>query len=275
MTPTSPSWSCPACARTRCASSSPAASCSSGVSPAAPAPGCPAGRAAPVGGLGPYRGHQPGQHADSRQQHPLPPQPRHRLAEQRHRPLGMRPRPPRPGTRATARSPPRRRSPGTRTPHGSPRHAHRQSSAGRWNASPPRDRRSPADPPDSRPRPTAHPADRATRTCPETGSCPAVPRTPAANAHHGAARPGHGQRRQERRTAPAPPATALPRTARTRQPAHRSGTRPPHPDHRPATASALALIPARFFLAHGYGGHSRSWRRCQDSSACTGGAVTT
>ena len=48
----------------------------------------------PVGGLRPYCGHHPGQHADSRQQHPLPPQPGHRLAEQRHRALSMRPRPP-------------------------------------------------------------------------------------------------------------------------------------------------------------------------------------
>ncbi len=35
----------------------------------------------------------PGQHAHPRQQHPVPAQPVHRLVEQRHRPLGIRPRP--------------------------------------------------------------------------------------------------------------------------------------------------------------------------------------
>lgn len=89
-------------------------------------------------------------------------------------------------------------------------------------------------------RSTARPADPATRTCPGTGRYPAAPRTPAASAGHADARPDHDQRRRGRRTAPALPATARPRTARTRQPAHLSGTRPPHPDHRPVTARAIA-----------------------------------
>jgi hypothetical protein len=36
----------------------------------------------------------PGQHRDARQEHPIAPQPPDRVLEQRHRPVGVRPRPP-------------------------------------------------------------------------------------------------------------------------------------------------------------------------------------
>ncbi|SDS52253.1 hypothetical protein SAMN05216371_0092 [Streptomyces sp. TLI_053] len=163
----------------------------------------------------------PHQRRHTGQQHPVAPQPPHRLVEQRHRPLGVS-RPARAGRCGTAGLTPRPRTGGSRRRPGSPRRARTPSSAARCTASPPRGPSRPGARPRTRPPTTARPAGPPGRA-PGSRPCTSAARSPDGCDHLAVSRSAAGPRHRGRRTSRSPGASALQRTVRTPRPAQLQG----------------------------------------------------